>query len=117
SEVHADDETGVLLAFDSMFFANRSHLAQVALAHGLPVMAFNEIYVKAGILLSYGPDVVESFRLAGAYVDKILKGIKPTDLPVEEPTKYNLAINLKTARTIGLSVPASVVARADMLVE
>jgi putative tryptophan/tyrosine transport system substrate-binding protein len=117
SEVRADEETGVLLPFDSMFFANRTQVAQVALADRLPVMAFNETYVKAGILVSYGPDAVELFRSAGAYVDKILKGMKPADLPVEQPTKYNLAINLKTARAIALAVPESVLARADMLTE
>lgn len=70
-----------------------------------------------GILVSYGPDAVELFRTAGAYVDKILKGIKPFDLPVEQPIKYNLAINLRTAQAIGLTVSASVLARADVLTE
>jgi putative tryptophan/tyrosine transport system substrate-binding protein len=117
SEVHANDEIGVLLPFDSTFFANRTQLAQVAIAHGLPLMAFNELYVKAGGFVSYGPDAVDLFRRTGAYVEKILKGTKPADLPIEQPTKYNLAINLKTARAIGLTVPASVLARADMVAE
>ena len=117
SEVRAKSETGILLPFDSMFFASRNQLAQTAIAHGLPIMGYNDIYVKAGSFISYGPDSVELFRRAGAYVDKIFSGSKPADLPVQQPTTYNLAINLKTARAIGLAVPPSLLTRADVVVE
>lgn len=117
SNVPANNETGILLPFGSMFFANRMQLAQVAIAHKLPVMGYNDIYVKAGSFISYGPDSVDLFYRAGAYVDKILKGTKPASLPVEEPTKYNLAINLKTARAIGLTVPATLLSGADEVIE
>jgi ABC-type uncharacterized transport system substrate-binding protein len=115
--IHGDGKTGIVYAIDSLFFANRRRIAQLALAGGLPVMAYNEVHVRDGIFASYGPDPVEMFRRAGAYVNKILKGTKPADLPVEEPTKYNLAVNLKTAKALGLTVPPSLLARADEVIE
>jgi putative tryptophan/tyrosine transport system substrate-binding protein len=80
-------------------------------------MAYSAVHVRDGIFASYGPDPVEMFRRAGAYVDKILKGTKPADLPVQEPTKYNLAVNLKTAKALGLPVPPKLLARADEVIE
>jgi putative tryptophan/tyrosine transport system substrate-binding protein len=117
AEIHGDGKTGIVYAIDSLFFANRSRVAQLALAGGLPTMAYAEVHVRAGVFASYGPDAVEMFRRAGAYVDKILKGTKPADLPVEEPTKYDLAVNLKTAKALGLTVPPSLLARADEVIE
>ena len=117
AEIHGDGKTGIVYAIDTLFFANRSRIVQLALAGGLPTMAYNDVHVRAGIFASYGPDSVEMFRRAGTYVDKILKGTKPADLPVEEPTKYNLAVNLKTAKALGLTVPASLLARADEVIE
>jgi putative tryptophan/tyrosine transport system substrate-binding protein len=100
-----------------MFFNERGQMAEVAVAHGLPVMASADVYVKAGLLMSYGPNLVDLFRRAGVYVDRILKGAKPSDLPVEQPIKYDFTINLKTARALGLEIPPILLARADEVIE
>ena len=116
SEVPSDGRTGVMLVVDAMFFAARKRIAEVALAHKLPVMAGGDPYVKAGVLMSYGPDLVDMFRRAGLYVDKIIRGARPSDLPVEQPTKYILAINAKTANAIGVTISPSLLARADEVI-
>jgi putative ABC transport system substrate-binding protein len=92
--------------------------AEAALRHRLPSIAphpgFN---AEGGFLMSYGPDILDMFRLAADYVDKILKGAKPADLPVQQPTKFKLVVNLKTAMALGLTVPQSLLARADEVIE
>src|SRR5262249_55946956 len=85
--------------------------------HRLPAVCANRTFATGGGLISYGPDQVDHFRRAAGYVDRILKGEKPGDLPVQAPTKYELAINLKTAKALGLDVPATLLARADEVIE
>jgi putative ABC transport system substrate-binding protein len=117
AQIPRDGRTGVITVFDAMFFNERLQLAQVALAHRLPIVAPADVYVKAGLLMSYGPNLVDLFWRAGVYVDKILKGAKPSDLPVELPIKYDFVINLRTAKSIGLDISPTLLARADGVIE
>jgi ABC-type uncharacterized transport system substrate-binding protein len=96
---------------------HRELIITLAARYKLPAVYYDRAFVGAGGLISYGPDIVHQYRRAAAYVDRILKGQKPADLPVQAPTKYDLVINLKTARALGLDVPASVLARADEVIE
>ena len=89
----------------------------MAARHKLPAVYFQRSFVTSGGLVSYGSDLVDSFRRAAEYVDRILKGEKPADLPVQAPTRYELVINLKTAKALGITVPQSVVGRADEVIE
>ncbi len=89
----------------------------MAVAHRLPTVFAEPIFAESGGLLSYGSDQAELFRGAASYVDQILKGANPAELPVQMPTKFNLVINLKTARAIGLTVPGTLLARADNVIE
>jgi putative ABC transport system substrate-binding protein len=107
----------VLIVSDSATISHRSQIAEAALHHRLPTMFANKAYLAGGGLMSYGPDIADSFRRTAVYVDKILKGAKPADLPVEQPTTFELAINLKAARALGLEVSPSLLARADEVIE
>jgi ABC-type uncharacterized transport system substrate-binding protein len=89
----------------------------LAVKNRLPVMYPQSEFAEAGGLMSYGPSVADLFRRAATYVDKILKGSKPAELPVEQPTKFELVINLKTAKQIGLTIPPNVLARADKVIK
>jgi ABC-type uncharacterized transport system substrate-binding protein len=100
------------------FFAYRTRVAELAVRHRLPTtFGQREHVVPSSGLLSYGPDVHDMFRRAAGYVDKILKGAKPADLPIEQPTKFELVINLKTAKALGLTIPPSLLARADEVIQ
>lgn len=112
-----DRTAAVLVGGSPVFFAERARLIDLAAKHGLPAVFNEKSYVAAGGLLSYGTEFAESFRRAADYVDKILKGAKPADLPVEQPTKFELAINLKTAKMLGINIPQALVAVADELID
>ena len=100
-----------------MFHIERSRLVDLAAKNRLPAVYRLREFVDAGGLMSYGPDFADMFQRAATYVDKILKGAKPADLPVEQPTKFELVINLKAAKALGLTIPPSVLRRADEVVE
>jgi len=109
---------GALTVLTSVMFTNeRRHLVDLAAKTRLPAVYPQRDFVDAGGLLSYGPNGPDLFRRAATYVDKILKGAKPADLPVEQPTKFELVINLKTAKALGLTIPPSVLARADEVIQ
>jgi putative ABC transport system substrate-binding protein len=107
----------LVMASPIMYGDNASRLIQLTLKHRLPAMFGYKEHVQAGGLMTYAPDVLDLYRRSAVYIDKILKGTKPADLPVEQASKYELVINLKTAKTIGLEVPAMLLARADEVIE
>jgi len=117
SAMKRDHIAAVILMATPTFIGERRRLADLAIAHHLPMMVGAKEYAEAGGLLSYGTDYPDLFRRAAAYVDKILKGAKPGDLPIEQPTKFELVINLKTAKALGLTIPPSLLARADQVIE
>jgi len=108
---------GIILAVNTPFIADRQRLAELAVANRLPMVTPAREYAEAGGLVSYGTDYSERFRRAAIYVDKILKGAKPGELPIEQPTKFELVINLKTAKALGLTIPQSVLGRADEVIQ
>jgi putative ABC transport system substrate-binding protein len=107
----------LLVAPSGPMFAERRRVAELAAKHRLPSVYDAREYVEAGGLVAYGPNRLELFRRAATYVDRILKGAKPGDLPIEQPTKFELVVNMRTAKALGLAVPPSVLARADEVIE
>ena len=100
------------------FYTHRTRLVELAAKHRLPtIYAQREFVVGSGGLMSYGADYKHQFRRAATYVDKILKGARPGDLPIEQPTKFEFVTNLKTAKTLGITIPQSVLLRADRVIE
>jgi putative ABC transport system substrate-binding protein len=112
-----EQSTGMLVLADPMFTSQRRRIAGLAVRARLPLAAYFRFFAEAGALVSYGPDTTEIFRRLAVYIDKIFKGVKPADLPVEEPTKYELVINLKTAKALGLTIPPALLARADEVIQ
>ena len=108
---------GVLVLSTPLFIAEAQRLAELAMKHKLPSMFGPRTHAEAGGLLSFGPDRADLWRRGAIYVDKILKGAKPADLPVQQPTKFELVVNLKTAKALGLTIPSSFLARADRVIE
>jgi putative tryptophan/tyrosine transport system substrate-binding protein len=107
----------VLVANDAMFAANRTRISDLAIKYRLPAISENPPFAEAGGLLAYGPRIPAMFRRAAGYVDRILKGSRPADLPIEQPDTFRLVVNLKTAKVLGISVPPSVLARADQVID
>jgi putative ABC transport system substrate-binding protein len=106
-----------MVAADLLFSTERQFIADLAARHRIPAIYMSRDHVDAGGFMSYSTNFPELFRKGASYVDKILKGAKPGDLPVEQPTKFELVINLKTAKAIGLTIPQSVLLRADQVIE
>jgi putative ABC transport system substrate-binding protein len=107
----------VAVGADGLFYQGRAQMAQAALKRRLPLVVYSRETLEVGALLSYGANQQEIFRRGAVYVDKILKGAKPADIPVEQPTKFDLIINLKTAKVLGLTIPQSLLLRADEVIQ
>jgi putative ABC transport system substrate-binding protein len=106
---------GIVMPAAALMFQSRALLARLALMRRLPLMGGRRAYTQAGVLMSYASDLPADFRRAAIYVDKILKGKKPADLPVEQPMKFEPIVNLKTAETLGITFPQSILFRADVI--
>jgi putative tryptophan/tyrosine transport system substrate-binding protein len=114
SRHHAD---GLVVGIDALTQTNRSLIAELALKYRLPTIYVAREFIEAGGLVAYGPSYPDLYRRTAAYVDKIFKGAKPGDLPIEQPTKFELVVNLKTAKALGLTIPESFLLRADEVIE
>ena len=116
-QIAKEPRMALVVIENARLIAQRTRIAELAARHRVPAMFSVKEHVEVGGLLSYGPDLVDVHYRAATYVDKIFKGAKPADLPVEQPTKFELVINLKTARALGLTIPPSLLLRADQVIE
>ena len=117
SKISTNNFQAISVTHDGLFYVQRKRLADLALERRVPTIGFASEQWEAGMLATYGPNVPALYRRAGAFIDKILKGANPADLPVEQPTQFELLINLKTAKELGLAVPSTLLARADRVIE
>ena len=112
-----DPNSGLIVMPESFTSTHRSEITSLAIRYRLPAVYAYRFFTELGGLLSYGPDFIDNWRRAAVYVDRILKGARPSDLPVQAPVKFDLTINLKTAKALGLTVPPSLLASADEVIE
>jgi putative ABC transport system substrate-binding protein len=117
ANVHQEGATALVIAGDAFFNSHAELMAELAIRHSVPAIYEDHQFVAAGGLASYGGSITDSYRLAGVYTGRILKGEKPGDLPVQQSTKVELIINLKAAKALGLTVPPSLLGRADEVIE
>ena len=117
AQLNKERANALLISADPLFSGSREQLAALAARHALPTMFNSREFALAGGLLSYGPDQADAYREAGIYVGRILMGEKPSNLPVVQPTKFELVINMKAAQALGITIPAAVRARADEVIE
>jgi len=115
--IRGDQVDALYVVGDTFMYSNRVRLVTLAITARLPTIYVTREYVEAGGLMSYGANIPDMFRRAAEMVDKILRGAKPGDIPVEQPTKFDLVVNLKTAKALGLTVPSSLLVRADEVIE
>ena len=115
--MHQQKSGALMVALDGFLQQQSSKIVELTAKHRLPTITSDPAYTEAGCLVSYGTNLIEHFRQAAAYVDKILKGAKPADLPIEQPTKFELVINMKTAKALGLTIPQSLLISADKVIE
>jgi putative tryptophan/tyrosine transport system substrate-binding protein len=113
----AEKRSGLLLVEEPPWWPHRARIGELTIRHGVPAIYAMRGFAEAGVLMSYGSDILYFFRRAAHYVAKILQGAKPGDLPIEQPTKFELVINLKTAKALGLTIPPSLLGRADQVIE
>ena len=112
--LHAD---AVVMLSDAVIGTNLQTLADLVVHHRLPAITLYPDFARAGGLLAYGPDILDAYRQAGTMIGKVLKGAKPAELPIEVPTRYPLVLNLRAAKTLGLSIPTGILVRADEVIE
>jgi ABC-type uncharacterized transport system substrate-binding protein len=117
SRLARDNTEGLIVMASPLLMNERQRIIKLALARRWPVIALQREFANEGALLTYGSDVAANFRRAATYVDKILKGAKPGDLPIEQPTKFELVVNMKTAKALGLTIPQSILVRTDRVIE
>ena len=117
SWVHQQNAGALMMWTEPLFLQQKSQIAELTAKHRLPAMAGDRMFSEAGVLMSYGANITDQYRRAATYVDKIFKGAKPADLPIEQPTKFELVINRKTARALGLTIPQSLLLSADKVIE